>query len=218
MSEVIPLESALTEIAKLENEIRKGGVIVLPIEGSYVYVADAFNSNAVKKIHQLRGASEGTAAGVTIGKIETLVGIGNNIPDEILKVARKFWPGLLTIYIQPNSSLAWDLGDGGELGEFAVRIPNSDLLIELAKNIGPLATASAANSGLGAARNLDEVGALAGEINFYVDGGQLPISPLSTVIRSKVIGLPELEVVRVGAISLEEIRVEVPEITLVEHS
>ena len=50
MSEVIPLESALTEIAKLENEIRKGGVIVLPIEGSYVYVADAFNSNAVKKI------------------------------------------------------------------------------------------------------------------------------------------------------------------------
>ena len=70
MSEVIPLESALTEIAKLENEIRKGGVIVLPIEGSYVYVADAFNSNAVKKIHQLRGASEGTAAGVTIGKIE----------------------------------------------------------------------------------------------------------------------------------------------------
>ena len=218
MSEVIPLESALTEIAKLENEIRKGGVIVLPIEGSYVYVADAFNLNAVRRIHQLRGDSEGTAASVTIGKVETLVGIGSNISEEILKIARKFWPGLFTIYIQPNSSLTWDLGDGGELGEFAVRIPNSELLIELAKNIGPLATASAANSGLGAARNLDEVGALVGEINFYVHGGQLPNSPLSTVIRSKVIGLPELEVVRVGAISLEEIRLEVPEITLVEHS
>lgn len=218
MSEVIPLEDALTKIVNLENEIRKGGVIVLPIEGSYVYVADAFNSNAVKRIHHLRGDYEGIAASVTIGKIETLVGIGQNISEGIFKIARKFWPGLLTIYIQPNSALAWDLGDGGELGEFAVRIPNSELLIELAKNIGPLATASAAHSGRGAATKLDEVGAIAGEINFYVDGGLLPISPLSTVIRAKVIGLPELEVVRVGGISLEELRVEVPEISLVEHS
>jgi tRNA threonylcarbamoyl adenosine modification protein (Sua5/YciO/YrdC/YwlC family) len=216
MSEVIPLNIAITELAKLENELRKGGVIVLPVEGSYVYVADAFNTNAVKKIHELRGDEEGIATSVVIGRPETLNGIGNGITAEISKIAEKFWPGLLTIYIQPNSALAWDLGDGGELGEFAVRIPNSELLISLAKNIGPLAIASAANSGLGAARNLDEVGALIGDINFYVDAGLLESAPLSTVIRSKVIGLPELEVLRIGAISLEELQGQVPGISMVE--
>lgn len=216
MSEVIPLSNALSDMAKLENELRKGGVVVLPVEGSYIYVADAFNSNAVKKIHELRGDEEGIATSVAIGKAETLNGIANGVTEEILKIAEKFWPGLLTIYIQPNSALAWDLGDGGELGEFAVRIPDSELLIALAKNIGPLATASAANSGMGAARNLDEVGAMIGEINFYVDGGLLEATPLSTVIRSKVIGQAELEVARVGAISLEQLQREVPGITVVE--
>jgi tRNA threonylcarbamoyl adenosine modification protein (Sua5/YciO/YrdC/YwlC family) len=217
MSELIPLSNALTELAKLENELRKGGVVVLPVEGSYIYVADAFNTSAVKKIHELRGDEEGVATSVAIGKAETLTGIANGVTEEILKIANLFWPGLLTIYIQPNSALAWDLGDGGELGEFAVRIPDSEILIALAKNIGPLAIASAAKSGQGAAGNLNEVVDIE-EINFYVDGGPLVEAPLSTVIRSKVIGLSELEVVRVGAISLEQLQDAVPGISMGELS
>ena len=71
MSELIPAEDALAQIAKIENEIRKGGVIVLPIPGSYIYLVDAFNPLAVKKMHQLRGAEEGIAASVAIGKAST---------------------------------------------------------------------------------------------------------------------------------------------------
>lgn len=214
MSEVVSLETALAEISKIENELRKGGVVVLPIEGSYIYVADAFNTAAVKKIHTLRGDDQGVAAAVAIGSLETLHGIGRNISEDLLKLAAKFWPGLMVLYIQPNAALNWDLGDGGELGEFAVRIPESKILKTLATNIGPLAFAAAAQSGKGSARNLDEVSALIGEINLYVDGGQLSDSKLSTVVRSKIIGLPDLEVVRVGAISLESLREIVPAISL----
>ena len=73
---------------------------------------------------------------------------------------------------------------------------------------------SAANAGQGAASDLDEVSALIGEINFYVDGGKLSSAPLSTVIRAKVIGRSELEILRVGAISLEELQAHLPEISL----
>jgi tRNA threonylcarbamoyl adenosine modification protein (Sua5/YciO/YrdC/YwlC family) len=218
MSEVISLRNALAEIAKLENEIRKGGVVVLPAEGSYLYVCDSFNANAVKRLHELRGDEAGVATSVAIGSPATLTGISANLTAELQSLADKHWPGLLTLYIQPNSALAWDLGDGGTLGEFAVRIPDSELLIALAKNIGPLAISSAALAGKGAARSLDEVSALLGEINFYVDGGELSESPLSTVVRSKVIGLSELEVVRVGAISLEELQATIPEISLATPS
>ena len=60
MSEVINLSEATQNLPKLENEIRKGGVIVIPIEGSYVYLADAFDKDAVKAIHILRGNQNGT--------------------------------------------------------------------------------------------------------------------------------------------------------------
>jgi tRNA threonylcarbamoyl adenosine modification protein (Sua5/YciO/YrdC/YwlC family) len=214
MSELIALKDSLNEIAKLENELRKGGVIVIPVEGSYVYVADAFNIGAVKRIHELRGDEPGVALSVAIGRVETLTGICAAVSEEIKKLAKIFWPGFLTLYVQPNASLSWDLGDGNELGEFAVRIPDSKLLIALANNIGPLAFSSAALASKGAARNLDDVSALLGEIDFYVDGGALPESELSTVVRAKVIGSPELEAVRIGAISLKELQDAIPSLSM----
>ena len=96
-------------------------------------------------------------------------------------------------------------------------MPNSELLTILANNIGPLALASAAIAGQGAAQKLDNVGAFLGEINLYVDGGDLPETQSTTVVRNKVIGLNELEVVRLGAISLQQLQNILPEITLGEH-
>ena len=215
MSELISTEDALAQIAKIENEIRKGGVIVLPIPGSYIYLVDAFNPVAVKKMHQLRGAEEGVAASVVIGKAATLNGIAKS-NSEIVSLANKFWPGPLTILVEPNPALSWNLGDDGELGEFAVQIPNSELLLTLANNIGPLAFASAAAAGKGAAKSLDDVSALIEEIAIYVDNGSIPTSEKTTVVRSKDIGSKGVEIVRIGAISLGQIQEIIPEISLAE--
>ena len=215
MSELISIKDADAQIAKIENEIRKGGVIVLPIPGSYIYLVDAFNPVAVKKMHQLRGADEGVAATVAIGKISTLNGISVNNP-EIELLANKFWPGPLTILVAPNPALSWNLGDDGELGEFAVQIPNSEILKTLANNIGPLAFASAATIGKGAATSLDDVSALIEEVAIYVDSGSIPTSERTTVVRSKVIGNHGVEIVRIGAISLGQIQEIIPEISIAE--
>jgi tRNA A37 threonylcarbamoyladenosine synthetase subunit TsaC/SUA5/YrdC len=153
-----------------------------------------------------------------INNVEILNGIAKNMSGQISRLATNFWPGLLTILLQPNPALAWDLGDSGALGEFAVRIPNSKILEALTKAIGPLVIASAANSGAGAARRIDEVSALIGEINLYVDGGELPKSELSTVIRFRAEALPEFEIVRLGAISLEKLQEIIPNISLANPS
>jgi tRNA threonylcarbamoyl adenosine modification protein (Sua5/YciO/YrdC/YwlC family) len=214
MAQVIPQSAALENLAQLENDLRKGGVVVLPIEGSYIYVADAFNVSAVEKIHNLRGDESGTACAVAIGKIETLSGISSSVIPEIELLAKNFWPGLLTLMVQPNPALTWDLGDSGELGEFAVRIPDSKVLQELAKNIGPLAYASAAHLNRGAAKDLSEVSAINNEVAFYIDGGKLDSAPPTTVLRAKVIGKPGLEVTRLGAISLDKLRELLPDLSL----
>ena len=215
MAEVLKIEEAIANIAKVENEIRKGEIVVLPIENGYIYLANAFNKSSVSKMHQLRGNSEGTSHGVLISSASALTGIAKQIPNTMELLIEKFWPGQLTLYVQPNPSLNWDLGDGGVLGEFAVRIPDSQLIQLLAKNVGPLVFASASKSGSGPALNLDQIGAMPEEVALLIDVGKVVDSKLSTVVRAKVIGEPQLEVLRVGAISLEQLKEILPEITLV---
>jgi tRNA threonylcarbamoyl adenosine modification protein (Sua5/YciO/YrdC/YwlC family) len=214
MADVLTLEEAFTNISKVENEIRKGEIVVLPIENGYVYLADAFNRSAVRKINQFRGNQEGVSLGVLISQVKALSGITKYVPETMKLLTEKYWPGLLTLYVQPNPALNWDLGDGGSLGEFAVRIPSSELVQLLAKNIGPLVFASASKLGDGPALNLDSIGAMPGELSLLIDGGTINEIKLSTVVRAKVIGDSELEVVRIGAISLEELAGILPEITL----
>ena len=214
MAEVLKVDEAIENIAKVENEIRKGGIVVVPIENGYVYLADAFNKNAVQKMHQLRGNPEGTSHGVLIAEALALTGISKHIPSTMQLLIDKFWPGPLTLYVQPNPALNWDLGDGGSLGEFAVRIPDSQIVQILSKNIGPLVFASASRAGNGQALNLDSIGAMPDEVALYVDGGELSNLKLSTVVRAKVIGESELEIVRIGAISLQQLQEILPEITL----
>ena len=46
--------------------LRDGKLIIAPIEHAYVFVADAFNHAAVKKIHLLRQDARGVAAQVLV--------------------------------------------------------------------------------------------------------------------------------------------------------
>ena len=200
-------------IDRIVESLRSGDVIVLPMEHAYVFACDAFAHEAVAKIHTLRGDPYGTAAQVLIGSIQTLDGISQNTAEELHALAKNFWPGLLTLQVSPHMGLNWDLGDHGELTEFAVRIPNQDFVVQLLKKSGPLAMASASLAGRPAISAIDQIIVLHSEISFFVDNGALPQGLASTVVRYKVHGHEAgVEVIRVGAISLGEMAAFVPEI------
>ena len=132
-------------------------------------------------------------------------------------LADAFWPGLLTLHLMPHYGLNWDLGDGGELSEFAVRVPGSELLRAVAESTGPLAIASAAIVGRPATREINFVPALESSIAIYVDEGTLPEGPASTVIRRSILGKSGgLEMTREGAISLGKLQATLP--TLMAHA
>jgi len=208
-------ESSVVEstIDRIVESLRAGDVIVLPMEHAYVFACDAFAHDAVAKIHTLRGDDYGTAAQVLIGSVQTLDGISQNTPEELHALAQKFWPGLLTLQVTPHMGLNWDLGDHGELSEFAVRMPNQEFVVQLLKKSGPLAMASASLAGRPAISAIDQIIVLHSDIAFFIDNGELPHGPASTVVRHKVHGHEAgVEVVRVGAISLAEMAAIVPEI------
>ena len=192
----------------------QGEVIVIAAEHGYLYACDAFNQTAVTRIHTLRGDAPGIAAQVLIGKVTAVSGLATDFDSDWQKVVNTFWPGLLTVQLAPQSALRWDLGDGGVLGEFAVRIPNREFLLSLLARSGPLAVASASLARQPALQDISLVTAEPSEVGLQIDEGHLPSGPASTVLRRSTDGINSgIVMKRAGAITLEQLQAIVPTIS-----
>lgn len=191
--------------------LRDGKLIIAPLEHAYVFVGDAFNHAAVKKIHLLRQDPRGVAAQVILGETKTARGITREFGPTINALCEKFWPGLLTVNIPPAQGLVWDLGDERTLEEISIRVPDADFLREVAIASGPLAIGSAALSGRPATRKSTFFPALDGDYAALFDAGELPEGAASTVISIKDDGV---FLRRAGAISLAELREVTPNIAV----
>jgi len=220
MSNIINLDSALLTAAidRTLVSILQGEVVVVAAEHAYMYLCDAFNPTAVERIHTLRGDKPGTSAQVLVGNVSAVSGVARDFDSEWQLLAENFWPGLLTMQLAPHPGLNWNLGDDRTLGEFALRIPNREFITELLKRSGPVAAASASLLGAGPSRELNSVPALLSEIGVCVDEGTLPEGAVSTVLRRAIIGSEGgIELVRAGAISLEQLQAVLPSVVLAQE-
>ena len=190
--------------------IKSGEVIIAAAEHGYVYLADAFDKDAVKAIHILRGDRTNVVAQVFIGDIKVLTGITARLTQEHDNLLRAFWPGLLSVTMKSQLALSWDLGDERRLGKVNVRLPNRKFLNAILLKTGPLAAASVALTGESAILDLTKVSIYESDIGVIFDEGKLESGQLSTWID---LSENEITVVRVGDISLEQLRSIVPTIS-----
>lgn len=215
MAERFSLVDGVIERAELVERavaaLRDGRLIIAPMEHAYVFIGDAFNHGAVKKIHALRQDPRGVAAQVIVGDVKTVKGITREFGPTINSLCEKFWPGLLTVNIAPAQGLVWDLGDERTLDEIAIRVPAADFVREVAQASGPLAIGVAALAGRPATRKSTFFPALDGDYAALFDAGELPEGPSSTVISVKDDGVI---LRRAGAISLADLRAVTPNIAV----
>lgn len=190
--------------------IKSGEVIIAAAEHGYVYLADAFDKDAVKAIHILRGDRTNVVAQVFIGNIKVLTGITARLTQEQDNLLKAFWPGLLSVTMKSQLALSWDLGDERRLGKVNVRLPNRKFLNAILLKTGPLAAASVALTGESAVLDLTKVSIYESDIGVIFDEGQLESGQLSTWID---LSENEITVIRVGDISLEQLRSIVPTIS-----
>ena len=181
------LEVHLESAAK---SIRDGYVVVAPLEGAYVLLADAFFHDPVRALHVIRGDEFGVAAALLIPGFETLEGIVREISEETMSLCEKFWPGKLSLALKPHTWLGWDLGDA---------------------KTGPLAMASAAKTGKPPVRDPELLNLTDNQVADIFTEGVLEPTELSTLVESDLSGS---RIVRVGAISVEEIVAVAPGISL----
>ena len=190
--------------------LKSGEVIIAAAEHGYVYLADAFDKDAVKAIHILRGDRTNVVAQVFIGDIKVLTGITARLTQEHDNLLKAFWPGLLSVTMKSQLALSWDLGDERRLGKVNVRLPNRKFLNAILLKTGPLAAASVALTGESAILDLTKVSIYESDIGVIFDEGKLESGQLSTWID---ISENEITVIRVGDISLEKLRSIVPTIS-----
>ncbi|WP_309082089.1 L-threonylcarbamoyladenylate synthase [Zhihengliuella sp.] len=186
--------------------------VVLPTDTVYGIAADAFSPQAVATLLAAKGRGRTMPPPVLIPRPETLDGLATEVPDAARKLAAEFWPGALTMILNAQPSLTWDLGE--TKGTVALRMPDDDVALELLRAVGPLAVSSANRSGNAAATNIDAAEDQLGEaVAVYLGDGerrQGEQDALPSTIVDFTGDVPA--VVRQGAIALDDLRRVVPEI------
>jgi tRNA threonylcarbamoyl adenosine modification protein (Sua5/YciO/YrdC/YwlC family) len=189
-------------LAAATNAVRAGELVVLPTDTIYGLGADAFDAAAVARLLEAKGRGREMPPPVLVGSAATLDALATNLPNWARVLVDHYWPGPLTIVVRQQASLQWDLGE--TRGTVAVRMPHDKVALELLARTGPLAVSSANLTGLPPATNADQAAEmLSAHVSVILDGGPTADSQASTIVDCTG---DQPRVLRVGAISVEELR------------
>lgn len=173
--------------------LRSGRLVAGPADSHYAIVADAFSVPGVQRLREVRGIAEGTAIPVFVDRRTTMHALWGRVPRDAELLARRFWPGPLTLIGKPQLSLTWTAGTSDAV---ALRMPLHPWMLHLVAAVGPIAA-----TGGGTPLPVTLAGCQTEGVSIGLDAAELPGGPASTVVdlRSGV------DVVREGAISAQAI-------------
>jgi L-threonylcarbamoyladenylate synthase len=183
-------------IVRAVDIVEKGGLIVYPTDTVYGLGCDPLDQRAVEKLFKAKGRGSKPVP-VLCASLEDSLRLVTLSP-KALELAASHWPGALTIVAPLRRRVPSLLHQGTRT--LGVRIPASQLCVELIKGCGGLLTGTSANrSGRPSARTAEEARRdLGSSVDLIMDGGRLRGNE-STVV--KVVGR-HVTVLRQGKIGV----------------
>src|SRR5581483_1547563 len=203
-AEIIKISSEKPEpslVSYAAQQIRSGLVLGMPTDTFYGLAADPFNLRAVDRVYDIKTRSRHKPLSLLIESVEQAEELARPLPPEFYALARRFWPGPLTIIVRAASKLPLKV-----TANAALRVPSAKIPLAVIKSAGIPITATSANlSGASECTTAEEVrDQLQGRISVIVDGGTSPRD-----IPSTIVDLTDQEarwtVMREGAIAGQEI-------------
>jgi L-threonylcarbamoyladenylate synthase len=186
------------------DQIRSGQVLGMPTDTFYGLAADPFNLRAVERVYEIKSRSRHKPLSLLIEDVEQAEQLAKPLPEEFHALAKKFWPGPLTIIVKAASKLP--LKVTANTGNVALRVPNAKIPLAVVQAAGIPITATSANlSGETECTTAEAVRDQLGvRVPIIVDGGSSPREIASTIV-----DLTDEEarwkIRREGAISAQEI-------------
>ena len=196
---VSPDPEAVSEAARV---ICSGGVVALPTDTLYGLAVDPFCEDAVARVFAAKGRSAERALpliGADADQIEQALGA---LPPLARTLARRFWPGPLTLLLEAPAALSAQVTGG--TGRIGVRVPAHQVARALCRACARLVTATSANiSGEPSSDDPDEVErTMGGRIDLLLDAGRTRGGLASTILDATG---PVPRRVRAGAIGWVEV-------------
>jgi L-threonylcarbamoyladenylate synthase len=167
--------------------LNQGGIIIFPTDTAFGIGCRIDNKQAIERLFKLRKRPEHQATPVLVSDLEMTQKYLLPIEQEIReKLIRPYWPGALTIILPCKKAKVFDpvRGNSDTLG---VRMPNSEICLEIIKGVGVPILGPSANFHGGSTpfSFLDLDKDLVRHVDFIVPG-ECSLKQVSTVIDCSV--------------------------------
>jgi L-threonylcarbamoyladenylate synthase len=202
--------SVQEQVEKGVSILKQGGIVAFPTDTVYGLGASIAIDSAVEKVYRIKGRARNIALPLLLADFAQLETVAISIPASARLLVDKFWPGPLTLVLLKSDSVPDIVSGGGKT--IAVRIPDHPIPTALARGIGtPIVGTSANFSGQPSILTAEEVRAQLGDRVDFISEGECPGGIESTVV--DLSGETPV-ILRLGAISREELEQVYPEITV----
>lgn len=170
------------DVSRAVEVLCAGGLVAFPTETVYGLGADAANAEAVSRIFTAKGRPADHPLIVHIPRTESLTQWAVDVPDAAWLLARRFWPGPLTLILRRHPTVL-DLVTGS-LETVGIRVPAHPLALDLLERFGGGVAAPSANR-FGAvspttAGHVRE--GLGDTVDFLLNGGPCAVGVESTIV------------------------------------
>jgi L-threonylcarbamoyladenylate synthase len=167
-------------IDRATQTLQAGGLLAFPTDTVYGLAAHLLDPASIDRLYAVKDRDSTKAIPVLLSSPDELAQVTAEMNVMALRLARRFWPGPLTLVVPRHPSLPDNLSNLPTIG---VRMPDHPLALALMRRTGPLAVTSANLSGAENTRTAQEVYAqLGGRIELILDGGRTPGGFPSTVV------------------------------------
>ncbi|MEZ7820998.1 MAG: L-threonylcarbamoyladenylate synthase [Patescibacteria group bacterium] len=188
-------------IKECSDVIKSGGSVVYPTETLYGLGVNVFDDKACSKVFSIKGRDLNKPLIVHIANINDVFNVADNVPDDALKLMKKYWPGPLTIVLKKNKNISDIVSKSDTVG---IRIPDNNIELEIIKSaMVPITGTSANLSGnSGIVDPLIALKEMGERVDVVIDGGICKIGKPSTIVD---LSNGEIKLLREGAILYSEI-------------
>lgn len=190
------------EIKSASTLLKAGQLVAFPTETVYGLGCDAGNSDALARLYRVKGRPGDHPVIVHLASIDQLEDWALTVPDQALALARKFWPGPMTLILKKSDKVLPAVSGGQDT--VGLRIPSHPVALSLLKEFNSGVAAPSANrhgkiSPTTAEHVKSELGDLVAKV---LDGGQCSVGIESTIVDLSG-EMPRI--LRPGMITLDEI-------------
>ena len=187
---------------ELVGIMRGGGLVAVPTETVYGLAGNGLDEKAVAEIYEVKGRPEVKPLSLMVHDAASMERYCESVPPQAYTLAKRFWPGPLTIVMKAKPCVPEIVRAGGET--VGLRCPDHPLTLELLeKSRVPFAAPSANPSGESSPKNADSVlKYFDGKIDAVLDGGECGIGRESTLID---LSRMPYRILRQGALPADEI-------------